>query len=292
MPIEDDPWSALLLKIQAGEVPQAILLHSFQDEMLRHKAYDLAAEIILSRLPEAQYKIQAHIHPDIHEFSPSGKGRLHSIDLAREIKKDIWIPPFEAPYKVYIIEEADRMTLSAISAFLKVLEEPPHHAILILTSTKPQRLPATILSRTLGVFLKEREIPLPDQEAIECMYRCALEEIPITEVGNLVKGGPDIEKQFLRDKARKFLEVLLKLYRDRYMLDLGCFPSALSYPTYQDKSLLLPKLPLEKVLTVIESAYQALDNSSSAASVLEWVALQLLSLRFQAQKSEASSYSN
>lgn len=52
----------------------------------------------------------------------------------------------------------------------------------------------------------------------------------------------------------------------------------MTYPQYAKGILNLPILPLEKVLVIIEKAYQALDNSSSATSCMEWVALQLASL--------------
>ncbi|WP_201456911.1 DNA polymerase III subunit delta' [Chlamydia sp. 17-3921] len=275
-------WSALLRKIQIQETPSTILLHNLQQEILKTKAYYLASEIILRTSPEAKHKILKRLHPDIYEFFPGGKGQIHSIDLAREIKKEIWIKPYEASHKVYIIQEADRMPLAAISAFLKILEEPPIHAVLILTTTKLQCLPSTVLSRSLTIFIEGGEAFSPNEEIIEYLKCYALGNLPLTKVAQIVKGGAEEEKYLLRNKVKHLLEVLLYLYRDRYMLNLGCKASELTYPQYIEISLQLPLLSLEKVLATIENAYQALENSSSAGSILEWVALQLISLKNQA----------
>jgi DNA polymerase-3 subunit gamma/tau len=69
------------------------------------------------------------------------------IEEIRELRDRIRLSPTEGRYKVYIIDEAHMLTTEAANALLKTLEEPPAHAILILVTTEPHRLPATILSR-------------------------------------------------------------------------------------------------------------------------------------------------
>lgn len=69
------------------------------------------------------------------------------IDKIRDIIDDVKYPPSEAKYKVYIIDEVHMLTLEAVNAFLKTLEEPPKNVIFILATTDPQKLPITILSR-------------------------------------------------------------------------------------------------------------------------------------------------
>ncbi|WP_348664060.1 DNA polymerase III subunit delta' [Chlamydia vaughanii] len=277
--VADDTWDALLENIRQGKVSHAMLLHGGSLSLLSQHACDLAAHILLKDTPEAQYKISQKIHPDIHEFFPSGKGRLHSIEIPREIKKQIGIFPFESCYKIYIIHEVDRMTLPAISVFLKVLEDAPEHSVIILTSTKLQCIPATIVSRSLSIYIQGEENTPPKPEEIDYLVKYASGNIKITEVGQIVKGTADTDKQVLRDKAKYLLEILLKLLRDRFILSLNVSASAMTYPTYAKEILSLPIFPLEKVLVVVEKAYQALDNSTSAASCMEWVALQLMSLR-------------
>jgi len=69
------------------------------------------------------------------------------IEEIRELRDRIRLAPTEGRYKVYIIDEAHMLTTEAANALLKTLEEPPEHAILVLVTTEPHRLPATILSR-------------------------------------------------------------------------------------------------------------------------------------------------
>ena len=69
------------------------------------------------------------------------------IEEIREIRERIRLTPTEGRYKVYIIDEAHMLTTEAANALLKTLEEPPPHAILVLVTTEPHRLPPTILSR-------------------------------------------------------------------------------------------------------------------------------------------------
>ncbi len=69
------------------------------------------------------------------------------IEEIRELRDRIRLVPTEGRYKVYIIDEAHMLTTEAANALLKTLEEPPEHAVLILVTTEPHRLPQTILSR-------------------------------------------------------------------------------------------------------------------------------------------------
>ena len=69
------------------------------------------------------------------------------IDDIRNLKEGIYLAPNSAKYKVYIIDEAHMLTLEAANAFLKTLEEPPSHAIFILATTNPEKLPTTVISR-------------------------------------------------------------------------------------------------------------------------------------------------
>ena len=69
------------------------------------------------------------------------------IDEIRDLREKIKFQPLENRYKVYIIDEVHMLTTEAFNALLKTLEEPPAHAIFILATTAPQRVPPTIISR-------------------------------------------------------------------------------------------------------------------------------------------------
>lgn len=71
----------------------------------------------------------------------------NGVDEIRELKNKISLVPAELKYKVYIIDEVHMLSLGAFNALLKTLEEPPEHAIFILATTDPQKVPETIISR-------------------------------------------------------------------------------------------------------------------------------------------------
>jgi len=70
-----------------------------------------------------------------------------SVDDIRDLKERIVLVPTESRYKVYIIDEVHMLSTSAFNALLKTLEEPPAHAVFILVTTEPHRIPPTVLSR-------------------------------------------------------------------------------------------------------------------------------------------------
>lgn len=69
------------------------------------------------------------------------------IDDIRNLKSKIKLAPVKAKHKVYIIDEVHMLTTEAFNALLKTLEEPPAHALFILCTTAPEKIPPTILSR-------------------------------------------------------------------------------------------------------------------------------------------------
>jgi DNA polymerase III subunit gamma/tau len=69
------------------------------------------------------------------------------IDDIRDLRDKVHFSPVEGRMKVYIIDEVHMLTSEAFNALLKTLEEPPVHAIFVLATTEPHKVPATILSR-------------------------------------------------------------------------------------------------------------------------------------------------
>lgn len=70
-----------------------------------------------------------------------------SVDNIRDLREQVAFTPAESLYKVYIIDEVHMLSTGAFNALLKTLEEPPAHAVFILATTDPQKVPATIQSR-------------------------------------------------------------------------------------------------------------------------------------------------
>ena len=73
--------------------------------------------------------------------------RNNSVDDIRTLIDQVRIPPQIGKYKVFIIDEVHMLSAAAFNAFLKTLEEPPHHAIFILATTEKHKILPTILSR-------------------------------------------------------------------------------------------------------------------------------------------------
>ena len=81
---------------------------------------------------------------NIHELDAASN---NSVDDIRQLVEQVRIPPQIGKYKVYIIDEVHMLSASAFNAFLKTLEEPPRHAILILATTEKHKILPTMLSR-------------------------------------------------------------------------------------------------------------------------------------------------
>ncbi|MBR4419877.1 MAG: DNA polymerase III subunit gamma/tau, partial [Clostridia bacterium] len=83
---------------------------------------------------------------DVIEMDAASNNKVENV---REIRENVQYPPVNVRYKVYIIDEVHMLTSEAFNALLKTLEEPPKHAIFILATTEPHKIPATILSRCM-----------------------------------------------------------------------------------------------------------------------------------------------
>ena len=103
-------------------------------------------------------------HPDFFVLRPESKSRRVSIAQVRSLEHSLSRRPHKAPLKVALILEAERMCLppaEAANAFLKPLEEPPDHSLLILTSDRPEQLLPTVRSRCLTFPILPDKHPAP-----------------------------------------------------------------------------------------------------------------------------------
>jgi len=92
-------------------------------------------------------------HPDVHIAEPESKSRRIVIDQVRAMEKELQMRSSLGGKKVGILFDADRLKVEASNAFLKTLEEPPNNSLLLLTTSQPEALPDTILSRCIAVTL-------------------------------------------------------------------------------------------------------------------------------------------
>ena len=102
----------------------------------------------------------------------------NGVDEIRDLKNKISLVPSELRYKVYIIDEVHMLSIGAFNALLQTLEEPPEHAIFILATTDPQKVPETIVSRCQCFSFKR----ISDNAIVDRLrYVCNCENIDIDD---------------------------------------------------------------------------------------------------------------
>lgn len=95
-------------------------------------------------------------HPDIIRITHEKPNAISVDDIREQVNNTVHVKPYQGPYKIYIIPEADKMTPQAQNALLKTMEEPPHYAVVFLLTENADLLLPTINSRC--VMLKLRNI--------------------------------------------------------------------------------------------------------------------------------------
>lgn len=118
--------------------------------------------------------------PDIIRLTHEKPGSIGVDDIRVQINGDIAIKPYSSPRKVYIVNEAEKMTVQAQNALLKTLEEPPAYAVILLLTTNVNVMLPTILSRCVVLNMKPvadelvkkflmEEMQTPDYKADVCV---------------------------------------------------------------------------------------------------------------------------
>ena len=119
-------------------------------------------------------------HPDIIRVSHEKPNTISVDDIRAQVNNDVAIKPYSGPYKIYIINEAEKMTPQAQNAILKTLEEPPEYAVILLLNTNVNSLLPTILSRCVVLNMKPvadelvkkylmEQLQVPDYKAEVCV---------------------------------------------------------------------------------------------------------------------------
>jgi len=113
------------------------------------------------------------------------------IDEIRALRDAVKFAPSSMRMKVYIIDEAHMLTKEGANAFLKTLEEPPEHAIFILATTEPEKLPVTILSRCQRYAFRRIAIPVMIERMREIAdaERIAIDDAALAAIAYRADGG-------------------------------------------------------------------------------------------------------
>ncbi len=113
------------------------------------------------------------------------------IDEIRALREAVKFAPAAMRMKIYIIDEAHMLTKEGANAFLKTLEEPPAHAVFILATTEPERLPVTILSRCQRYGFRRIGVPvmIEKMKAIAQAEQIAIDDEALAAIAYRADGG-------------------------------------------------------------------------------------------------------
>ena len=184
-------------------------------------------------------------HPDIIEMDLTidKNGDIKesiSVEAVRELKKDVYIKPFFAERKVYIIPNAQKMTVEAQNALLKVFEEPPRFATFILLTNGLSKLLPTILSR--GVIVKFQL--LSKEELLQFARQNALKADDINILANLSNG--QIGRLIALVEEEELMQLRIEVLKAFEDLTYSQKPNAIN------RMFLLMKEQQEKASDIIE----------------------------------------
>jgi DNA polymerase III subunit delta' len=169
--------------------------------------------------------VEGSTHPDFHRIVPTPpasnpKGaRAVRIDAIRDLERKASLRPVMAPRKVFLVDEADRMTEDTPQAFLKTLEEPPDRTVLILVLARTRAVPATVLSRCQLVRFRAPETGAP-AEADEAL--ALLSRVENDGMATVFTKG----ERFDREKAEGLVDAYWLWCRDLLLAKVGA-PEAL-----------------------------------------------------------------
>ena len=181
---------------------------------------------------------------DISEIDAASN---NGVDEMRDLREKVQYPPVAGKYKVYIIDEVHMLTASAFNAVLKTLEEPPAHAVFILATTEPQKIPATILSRCMRFDFK-----LIPQHDLEGLLKGILQKI-----------GKEYEDEAVSAIARAGAGSA----RDTLSIADMCVSYSAGKLTYDDVNAVLGSADFYKIAQTVNMLLT--DNSGGALSCAE-----------------------
>lgn len=202
-------------------------------------------------------------HPDFFYYEGKRGANAIHIDFVRWMRQDAFVKPNDGAYKVYLIPYAEDFSTQAANALLKVLEEPPAHAVFILTADRRERVIETIRSRciqlavypadedTIRAFIREKS---PDISAAECARIAALANGSMGRAAGLLS-GEDAESPALAFR-------ITEAYAKRQEYALLC---ALQKAAATRESL---RAVLEQIIPLLRGAMRGRASGGTADSAM------------------------
>lgn len=247
--------------VENGTLPHTLLFAGPLGAGKKEMALKLASLILGGK---------AEGHPDLYIYQPDAPSGMHAIETLRSFTQEVYMAPFTAPSKVFILEDADKMLPSGSNALLKTLEEPSAHAYIILLTTQKEALLSTIVSR-----VRMFNFHLYNQPVAEKTER---EERLVALLGQITPYADQMKALALFDdeeNPEKVLGEVLWWHRDRHLLARNGDPRYLYFQAYLEdlKKCTLPLIPLPKIFDKVEKARFALQQHVKLKTCLEHLLL-------------------
>ncbi len=223
-------------------------------------------------------KTQAGSHPD--KFIITNDKNSIGVDEIRDVINQMYIKPCNSEYKIFIFEEAYKLTVQAQNALLKILEQPPEYGIIILVTEKEEDLLPTVLSR-----LKKFTITQPGKEKVsEYLYLKYPEKKELASfAASYCEGDPYGAEQFLLndcdyDKRKRIFKFMQKLtLKDKSVIfdfanylteDKDNLTTDVGYMQLFLRDILLVKNGISGSMTVNTDFYEGITKISNKFSVI------------------------
>ncbi len=222
--------------------------------------------------------------PDIIYLQHEKPNTISVDDIRSQINNDIGVKPYSSPYKVYIVDEAEKMNVQAQNALLKTIEEPPAYAVILLLTNNAEIFLPTILSRCVRLSLKAvpdekikaylmENYKVPDYKADVCVAFAQgnvgkaielAESEDFNEIKNsalqLIKRLDDIELYEMTEAVKQISNYKLKI-NDYFDLIMIWYRDVLLYKATADVNKLIFKEEVYEIKKeASRSSYGGIEN--------------------------------
>jgi DNA polymerase-3 subunit delta' len=231
---QDDAVALLRRAVLTGRVAHAYAFVGPAGSGRSATALAFAKALVAPDDARAAARVDRGVHPDVRlivptppEKNPKGPLAVRIEDI-RALERGAALRPVEARWKVFVVADADRMTGATPQAFLKTLEEPPAHTVIILIVSRLRGLPATVLSRCQIVRFRPRQPAgtlalLPDGRDERWMPALqALEGAGTRGAEGVLEAGERIGRD--RQAAETLVEACWLQYRDALCREAAAGP--------------------------------------------------------------------
>lgn len=171
-------------------------------------------------------------HPDVRFVTHEKPNSIGIDEIREQLVNDVDIRPYESRYKIYIVDEASKMTPQAQNALLKTLEEPPAYAVILLLADNLEMLLPTIVSRSMVLHLRPiaedkiksflmQQMHVPDYQAeIEAAFAQgnigrAKKIAESSEFMEMTQNAVNLLKRSKKMEVREMVEIIHRLNADK-----------------------------------------------------------------------------